>query len=127
MERIFRNTMMAVVVLMTLGLVSCDKEDWRLEQEIVGAWNWYYEDRELYEEVTYNFTPDGKWVYVYIYEDVYGHYNSEVDAGNYAIAMGQLNMYSSFYGDTYRYDIDIHGNRMYLWDGKYEMELRRIR
>ncbi len=127
MERIFRNTMMAVVVLMTLGLVSCDKEDWRLEQEIVGAWSWYYEDRELYEEVTYNFTPDGKWVYVYIYEDVYGRYNSEVDAGTYGIAMGQLNMYSSFYGDTYRYDIDIHGNRMYLWDGKYEMELRRIR
>ena len=89
MERILRNTMMAVVVLMTLGLVSCDKEDWRLEQEIVGAWSWYYEDRELYEEVTYNFTPDGKWVYVYIYEDVYGRYNSEVDAGNYAIAMGQ--------------------------------------
>ena len=119
--------MMAVVVLMALGLASCDKEDWRLEQEIVGAWNWYYEDRELYEDVTYNFTPDGKWVYVYIYEDVYGRYNSEVDAGSYAIAMGQLNMYSSFYGDTYRYDIDIHGNRMYLRDGKYEMELRRIR
>ena len=127
MKRIFRNAMMAVVVLMALGLASCDKEDWRLEQEIVGAWNWYYEDRELYEDVTYNFTPDGKWVYVYIYEDVYGRYNSEVDAGSYAIAMGQLNMYSSFYGDTYRYDIDIHGNRMYLWDGKYEMELRRVR
>ena len=47
MERIFRNAMMAVVVLMTLGIVSCDnQEDWRLEQEIVGAWNWYYEDRD---------------------------------------------------------------------------------
>ena len=119
--------MLLTMLLVTMGLASCDNDDWRLEQEIVGAWGWYYEDRELYEEVTYSFTPDGNWVYVYMYEDIYGRYHSEVDGGYYNINYGQLNMYSNFYNDTYSYEVDIHGNRMYLWDGEYETELRRIR
>lgn len=127
MKKILRNTILLTMLFVTMGFVSCDNDDWRLEQEIVGAWGWYYEDRELYEEVTYSFTPDGNWVYVYMYEDIYGRYHSEVDGGYYSINYGQLNMYSNFYNDTYCYEVDIHGNRMYLWDGEYETELRRIR
>ena len=127
MKKILRNTMLLTMLLVTMGLASCESDDWRLEQEIVGAWRWYYEDRDLYEEVTYSFTEDGNWVYVYLYEDVYGRYHSEVDGGYYSINLGHLNLYSNFYNDTYSYEIDIHRNRMYFWDGEYETELKRIR
>lgn len=93
----------------------------------MGSWYWHYEDRELYEEVVYNFTPDGKWTYLYIYEDAYGRYNSEVDGGYYDIDFGRLELYSNFYGDTYYYDVEIRGKRMFLWDGEYETELTRLR
>ena len=118
---------MLSMIFLTMGLTSCDDEDWRLENEIVGSWNWYYEDRELYEEIIYNFTPDGRWTYLYIYEDIYGRYSSDVDGGYYNIEFGKLELYSNFYGQHYIYDIDIYGRRMHLWDGEYEYELERIR
>lgn len=127
MKTVMQKTLLVSMMFLTLGLTSCDDEDWVLEKEIVGSWSWYYEDRELYEEIIYNFTPDGKWSYLYIYEDMYGHYQSDVDGGYYDIEFGRLNLYSNFYNMHYIYDVDIHGRRMYLWDGEYEYELERIR
>lgn len=127
MKTVMQKTLLVSMMFLTLGLTSCDDDDWVLEKEIVGSWSWYYEDRELYEEIIYNFTPDGKWSYLYIYEDMYGHYQSDVDGGYYNIEFGRLNLYSNFYNMHYIYDVDIHGRRMYLWDGEYEYELERIR
>lgn len=127
MKTVMQKTLLVSMMFLTLGLTSCDDDDWVLEKEIVGSWSWYYEDRELYEEIIYNFTPDGKWSYLYIYEDMYGRYQSDVDGGYYNIEFGRLNLYSNFYNMHYIYDVDIHGRRMYLWDGEYEYELERIR
>lgn len=127
MKTVMQKTLLVSMMFLTLGLTSCDDDDWVLEKEIVGSWSWYYEDRELYEEIIYNFTPDGKWSYLYIYEDMYGRYQSDVDGGYYNIEFGRLNLYSNFYNTHYIYDVDIHGRRMYLWDGEYEYELERIR
>ena len=127
MKTLLKKSLLLSLLFLCVGLTSCEDEDWRLENEIVGSWSWYYEDRELYEEITYNFTPEGKWSYLYIYEDIYGRYNSEVDGGYYSIVNGELQMYSNFFNTHYRYDVDIHGRRMFLWDGEYEYELERIR
>ena len=127
MKAFVEKTILSFMLVMALGLTSCENDDWRLKEAIVGSWYWYYEDRDLYEEVTYNFTPDGKWTYLYIYEDIYGRYNSEVDGGYYDIDMGRLLLYSNFYDDAYYYDVEIHGRRMILWDGEYETELTRLR
>ena len=113
------------MMFLTLGLTSCDDDDWRLEEEIIGSWNWHYEDRNGYEDITYSFTSDGKWSYLYIYNDDYGRYQSDVDGGYYSINYGKLELYSNFYDQHYIYDLDIHGRKMTLWDGKYEYELER--
>ena len=127
MSAVFKKVMLSMLMLMTLVLASCENDNWRLENESIGSWSYYYEDAALYEEVTYNFTPSGKWSYLYIYEDIFGRYQSEVDGGYYTISYGRLNLYSNFYGDSFWYEVDIKGNRMYLWDGEYETELYRLR
>lgn len=127
MKALFRKTLLLSMMFLTLGLTSCDDDDWRLEEEIVGSWCWYYEDKDEYEEIIYNFTPNGKWSYLYIYEDAYGRYKSDVDGGFYSIEYGQLELYSNFYDRHYTYDLDIRGRKMYLWDGEYEYELERTR
>lgn len=125
MKALLRNIL--ALSLLTLTLTACESDDWRLEREIVGSWLWYYEDYGVYEEETYTFTENGKWSYLYIYEDAFGRYQSEVDGGYYTISYEVLYLHSNFDNNSYSYDIDIHGKRMYLGYDNGEVEYLRIR
>lgn len=127
MKTLLKKSLLLSMLVFAVALASCDNDDWRLEKEIIGSWNWYYEDGKKSEEIIYSFTPDGKWTYLYIYSDKYGYYETDVDGGYYNIFYGKLQLSSNFYNEDYTYDVDIHGRRMYLWDGEYEYELERIR
>ena len=119
--------MFAVAVVCTLGLVSCDANDLYLEDEIIGSWSAVYEDATVFEEEVYDFAPTGRWTYRYIYENVYGEYIYEVDAGTYYIRYGLLKLESNFTGHTYSYGMSLHNDRLLLRDGEYYCEFLRYR
>lgn len=127
MKALLRRTVLISAIILTAALSSCDTDDWKLEKEIIGSWGWYYEEPGMYEEIIYNFTSGGKWSYMYIYEDEYGRYQSDVDGGYYNIDFGYLKLHSNFSGDNYSYDIDISGKRMRLRKGDFRLELERLR
>ena len=119
--------MFAVAVVCTLGLVSCDANDLYLEDEIIGSWSWIYEDGAVFEEEVYDFDPSGRWTYRYIYENLYGEYIYEVDAGTYYISYGQLKLRSKFSNEQYSFSMSIYNNRMMLKSGEYHCEFLRYR
>ena len=127
MKTMLRKFMFAVAVVCTLGLVSCDANDLYLEDEIIGSWSAVYEDATVFEEEVYDFDPTGRWTYRYIYENVYGEYIYEVDAGTYYIRYGLLKLESNFTGHTYSYAMSLHNDRLLLRDGEYYCEFLRYR
>ena len=113
--------------MLTLGLVSCDASDLFLEDEIAGSWSCVYEDATVFEEEVYDFDPTGRWTYRYIYENIYGEYIYEVDAGTYSISYGQVILSSKFSKETYTYGVSIYNNMMILRNGEYYAEFMRYR
>lgn len=127
MKTILRKTMLLPVMLAAFLLTSCENEDWRLEEEIIGRWSYLYEDKYKFEEETYNFTPQGDWTYQYLYRDVYGEDEAVVDAGTYEISFGRLVLYSNFSNESYSYSLTINGPMLELRNGSYYAEFERIR
>lgn len=127
MKTILRKTILLPVMLAAFLLTSCENEDWRLEEEIIGSWSYYYEDDFMFEEEEFSFTPSGNWTYRYNYQSTRGEYQSEVDGGTYEISYGRLLLYSNFYRDQYTYDVEIYGNRLVLRNGEYRGEFVRFR
>ena len=127
MRTILKSLAFVVAVVCTLGIVSCDSNDFYLEDEIVGSWSAVYEDATVFEEEVYDFDPSGRWTYRYIYENVYGEYIYEVDAGTYYVRYGLLKLESNFTWKTYSFGMSIFGNRLLLKDGEYSCEFFRYR
>lgn len=127
MKTILRKTMLLPVMLAAFLLTSCENEDWRLEEEIIGSWSYYYEDNFMFEEEEFSFTPSGNWTYIYNYQNARGEKQSDVDGGTYEISYGRLLLYSNFYRDQYTYDVEIYGNRLVLRNGEYRGEFVRFR
>ena len=127
MKIILRKLMLAFAVVSAFGLVSCEVNDFYLEDEIVGSWSWIYEDATVFEEETYDFDPEGRWTYRYIYENTYGEYIYEVDAGTYYINFGVLELKSNFTGLEYSLTMSIYGDRLSLKNGEYYCEFQRYR
>ena len=127
MRTILKSLSFAVAFVCTLGIVSCDANDLYLEDEIVGSWSAVYEDATVFEEEAYDFDPSGRWTYRYIYENVYGEYIYEVDAGTYYVRYGLLKLESNFTWKTYSFGMSIFGNRLLLKDGEYSCEFFRYR
>ena len=127
MRTILKSLAFVVAVVCTLGIVSCDSNDFYLEDEIVGSWSAVYEDATVFEEEVYDFDPSGRWTYRYIYENVYGEYIYEVDAGTYYVRYGLLKLESNFTWKTYSFGMSILGNRLLLKDGEYSCEFFRYR
>lgn len=119
--------MLLPLLFVALGLVSCDDDDWKLEERLVGEWGYYYEDHEMYEEEIFNFTPQGMWTSSYRYGDIWGHIESTVDGGYFEVNYGRLVLYSEFFDDVRTYDIRFFRDRMYMSDGHNEMEYVRYR
>ena len=119
--------MLAVAVVCTLGLVSCDANDLYLEDEIIGSWSAVYEDATVFEEEAYDFDPTGRWTYRYVYENIFGENIYEVDAGTYYVRYGLLKLESNFTWKTYSFGMSIFGNRLFLKDGEYSCEFFRYR
>lgn len=127
MKTILRKTMLLPVMLAAFLLTSCENEDWRLEEEIIGSWSYYYEDNFMFEEEEFSFTPSGNWTYIYNYQNARGEKQSDVDGGTYEISYGRLLLYSNFYRDQYTYDVEIYGNKLVLRNGEYRGEFVRFR
>lgn len=127
MKTILRKTILLPVMLAAFLLTSCENEDWRLEEEIIGSWSYYYEDNFMFEEEEFSFTPSGNWTYIYNYQNARGEKQSDVDGGTYEISYGRLLLYSNFYRDQYTYDVEIYGNRLVLRNGEYRGEFVRFR
>ena len=85
MKAMLRKILLPAVAVLSFLLTSCDANDLYLEDEIVGSWSAVYEDATVFEEEAYDFDPSGRWTYRYIYENVYGEYIYEVDAGTYYV------------------------------------------
>lgn len=127
MKTMLRKLFLPLVAMLPLLFVSCDSNDYYLEDEIIGSWSWIYEDANVFEEEVYDFDPTGRWTYRYIYENVYGEYIYEVDAGTYFISYGQLNLRSNFSGNLYSYSVSVRNDKMILRDGDYYCEFWRYR
>lgn len=127
MRTVLKNLSLTVAVVFTLGIVSCDSNDFYLEDEIVGSWSAVYEDKTVFEEEAYDFDPTGRWTYRYVYENIFGENIYEVDAGTFYIRYGILKLESNFTGHTYSYAMSIYGNRLLLRDGEYSCEFLRYR
>ena len=127
MKTMLRKFMLAVAVVCTLGLVSCDANDLYLEDEIIGSWSAVYEDATVFEEEAYDFDPTGRWTYRYVYENIFGENIYEVDAGTYYVRYGLLKLESNFTWKTYSFGMSIFGNRLFLKDGEYSCEFFRYR
>ena len=70
METMLRKFLLPLVAMLPLLFVSCDSNDYYLEDEIIGSWSWIYEDANVFEEEAYDFDPTGRWTYRYVYENV---------------------------------------------------------
>lgn len=127
MKTMLRKLFLPLVAMLPLLFVSCDSNDYYLEGEIVGSWSWIYEDANVFEEEAYDFDPAGRWTYRYIYENTYGEYIYEVDAGTYDISYGQLKLRSNFSGNLYYFSISVRNDKMILRDGEYYCEFWRYR
>ncbi len=127
MRIILKNLAFAVAVVCTLGIVSCDSNDFYLEEEIIGSWSAVYEDKTVFEEEAYDFDPTGRWTYRYVYDNVFGESIYEVDAGTYYVRYGVLRLESNFTGHMYSFAMSIYGNRLLLRDGEYSCEFLRYR
>ena len=127
MRTILKSLAFAVAVVCTLGIVSCDSNDFYLEDEIVGSWSAVYEDKTVFEEEAYDFDPTGRWTYRYVYDNVFGESIYEVDAGTYYVRYGVLRLESNFTGHMYSFAMSIYGNRLLLRDGEYSCEFLRYR
>jgi hypothetical protein len=127
MKNTLRRFLLSAAVVLTLGLVSCDASDMFLEDEIVGSWSCCYQDATVFEEEVYDFDPTGRWTYRYIYENIYGDYIYEVDAGTYSISYGRVVLKSNFSKQTYSLGLSFYNNRMILRDGEYYAEFLRYR
>ncbi len=127
MRTILKSLAFAVAVVCTLGIVSCDSNDFYLEDEIIGSWSAVYEDKTVFEEEAYDFDPTGRWTYRYVYDNVFGESIYEVDAGTYYVRYGVLRLESNFTGHMYSFAMSIYGNRLLLRDGEYSCEFLRYR
>lgn len=116
-----------MAAMLPLLFVSCDSNDFYLEDEIIGSWSAVYEDKTVFEEEAYDFDPTGRWTYRYVYDNVFGESIYEVDAGTYYVRYGVLRLESNFTGQTYSYAMSIYGNRLLLRDGEYSCEFLRYR
>ena len=119
--------LLLMAAMLPLLFVSCDSNDFYLEDEIVGSWSAVYEDETVFEEESYDFDPTGRWTYRYVYENIFGENIYEVDAGTFYIRYGILKLESNFTGHTYSYAMSIYGNRLLLRDGEYSCEFLRYR
>ena len=127
MKTMLRKFLLPAFAVLSLLFTSCDANDFYLEDEIVGSWSCIYEDATVFEEEAYDFDPAGRWTYRYIYENVYGEYIYEVDAGTYDISYGRLELRSRFSGELYSMSVSIYNDRMILRDGEYYAEFWRYR
>ena len=127
MKNMLRKLLLPAVAVMSLLFVSCDVDDLYIEDDIVGSWSYVYEDDAVFEEEVYDFDPSGRWTSRYIYENIYGEYIYEVDAGTYYVSYGKLQLKSKFTNDNYSFSINIRGNRMILRSGEYYCEFLRFR
>lgn len=116
---------LALSLIFTLSLVSCDVDFWQSDDMIVGKWGYYFEDRDGVEEEIYTFTASGEWIYSYEYMTSSGFYVNEVDGGTYSIVHGKLRLYSVFSNDTYIYNLTVTGNRLILSDIRDRWEYER--
>lgn len=116
---------LALSLIFTLSLVSCDIDFWQSDDMIVGKWGYYFEDRDGVEEEIYTFTASGEWIYSYEYMTSSGYYVNEVDGGTYSIVHGKLRLYSVFSNDTYIYNLTVTGNRLILSDIRDRWEYER--
>ena len=64
--------LLLMAAMLPLLFVSCDSNDFYLEDEIVGSWSAVYEDKTVFEEEAYDFDPTGRWTYRYVYDNVFG-------------------------------------------------------
>ena len=119
--------MMSAAMVLVLSLVSCNINDLFLEDEIIGSWSYIYEDAAVFEEEVYDFDPSGRWTSRYIYENVYGEYIYEVDAGSYYVSYGKLYLRSKFTNDNYSFSMSVYDNRLTLRSGEYYGEFLRYR
>lgn len=127
MEKLLRKSLVIPFLFMAFGLVSCDNDDWRMEERLVGEWVYYYEDRDMIEEERFCFTREGLWTSTYYYDDIWGPSVTRVDGGYFEVELGRLKLYSSYYDDIRVFDVEFRGNRLYLWNGDVEMEYIRYR
>lgn len=127
MEKLLRKSLVIPFLFMAFGLLSCDDDDWRMEERLVGEWVYYYEDRDMIEEERFVFTPDGRWSSTYYYSDVWGKRDSRIDGGYFEVDYGRLKLYSNYFDDILIFDVEFRGNRLYLWDGNVELEYIRYR
>ena len=119
--------LLLMAAMLPLLFVSCDSNDFYLEDEIIGSWSAVYEDKTVFEEEAYDFDPTGRWTYRYVYDNVFGESIYEVDAGTFYIRYGILKLESNFTGHKYSYAMSIYGNRLLLRDGEYSCEFLRYR
>ena len=119
--------LLLMAAMLPLLFVSCDSNDFYLEDEIIGSWSAVYEDKTVFEEEAYDFDPTGRWTYRYVYDNVFGESIYEVDAGTYYVRYGVLRLESNFTGHMYSFAMSIYGNRLLLRDGEYSCEFLRYR
>ena len=122
-----RKILLPAFAVLSLLFTSCEVNDFYLEDEIIGSWSAVYEDATVFEEEVYDFDPTGRWTSRYIYENIYGEYIYEVDAGTYNINYGQLRLKSKFSGEQYSFSMSIYNNRLALRSGEYYCEFLRYR
>lgn len=124
MDRIKRLMFNVLLLLVFLLVTGCHHDSHFLEDRIVGRWVSVEEDYYTYIERTLTFTADGSWSGTVRIEDNYG-ITMDTDMGIYDIRHDELLLESYIYDDIQVYGIEIHNNRLYLWDDSGETVYRR--
>lgn len=124
MEKIRKQLLNLSLLLALFMTAGCEHDTHFLEERIVGRWVSVEEDYYTYIERVLTFTADGEWSGTVRIEDDYG-VTIDTDMGVYDIRHDELLLESYIYDDIQVYGIEIHNNRLYLWDDSGETVYRR--
>lgn len=124
MEKIRKQLLNLSLLLALFMTTGCEHDTHFLEERIVGRWVSVEEDYYTYIERVLTFTADGEWSGTVRIEDDYG-VTIDTDMGVYDIRHDELLLESYIYDDIQVYGIEIHNNRLYLWDDSGETVYRR--